>query len=75
MFADYLMTTVNVDSSLAKKERKDLLDLAVSCSRKYRDRSNGDFLICCGHGAVSVINEKGRLEEASPVKHYTHASV
>ena len=75
MFADYLMTTVNVDSSLAKKERKDLLDLAVSCSRKYRERNNGDFLICCGHGAVSVINEKGRLEEASPVKHYTHASV
>jgi hypothetical protein len=68
MFADYLMTTVNVDSSLAKKERKDLLSAASFYKEKFSLEGKGEFLVCCGHGAVSIINSKGRLEACLPCK-------
>jgi glyoxylase-like metal-dependent hydrolase (beta-lactamase superfamily II) len=57
--ADFLVTSVNVDSDLARKERRALLELAESTDRRLSGSGRRCF-ICGGHGAVSVL-EGGKL--------------
>jgi glyoxylase-like metal-dependent hydrolase (beta-lactamase superfamily II) len=57
--AVFLVTSVNVDSDLAKKERRALLDLAEATpTRRSEAGSDRPCLICGGHGPVSVISGK-----------------
>lgn len=66
--ADFLVTSVNVDSDRARQERKALLELAAETD---------DFLapvkkrcrICGGHGAVSTI-ENGKLVPYGTIHRY-----
>jgi len=51
--AAFLVTSVNVDSELARKERRALLDLARETDGKLRN-SGRRCIICGGHGAISV---------------------
>ena len=66
--AAFLVTSVNVDSDNARKERKGLLELAqdtdneqISCGKRC--------LICGGHGAVSVL-ENGKLAAYGEIERY-----
>ncbi len=66
--AHIIVTSVNVDSEIAKKERKALLTLAAD--------TNGDFfggrstcLVCGGHGPVSV-PEANTLEPYGEIRTY-----
>ncbi|WP_241648133.1 MBL fold metallo-hydrolase [Methanoculleus taiwanensis] len=66
--ADFLVTSVNVDSDRARMERKALLELIASrnasCSPSERP-----CLVCCGHGAVSVLDGT-RLATYGEVEQY-----
>ncbi|MDW5563571.1 MAG: MBL fold metallo-hydrolase [Methanomassiliicoccus sp.] len=67
--AKNLMTTVNVDSERARKERKALLEIG----REFDDRAKEDgrrLLVCCGHGAVSTIEGNG-LRVLGETKRYS----
>jgi glyoxylase-like metal-dependent hydrolase (beta-lactamase superfamily II) len=67
--ADFLVTSVNVDSDLARTERRALLELAEEANHQLRAEGRS-CLICGGHGAVSVLRD-GRLEVAGEIKHYS----
>jgi glyoxylase-like metal-dependent hydrolase (beta-lactamase superfamily II)/ACT domain-containing protein len=66
--AAFLVTSVNVDSELAKKERKALLDLALETDAKLVTAGRR-CLVCGGHGAVSVL-EGTRLIAHGTVERY-----
>ena len=66
--AAFLVTSVNVDSDLAKKERRALLDLAAETDRAISG-SGRRCLICGGHGAVSVL-EDGKLVACGDIQRY-----
>ena len=66
--AAFLVTSVNVDSDLAKKERKALLDLALETDANLVAEGRR-CLICGGHGAVSV-PEGGRLTAHGTIEQY-----
>lgn len=53
--AKVLMTSVNVDSSRAKRERDMLLGLIDS----YQNESGSVLMVCPGHGGVSMLNDDG----------------
>ncbi len=53
--AAFLVTSVNVDSDLARKERKALLELAAEMDTALLPTGRR-CLICGGHGAVSVLD-------------------
>ncbi len=55
--AAFLVTSVNVDSENAKKERMGLLDLAQETDAVLASSCHR-CLICGGHGAVSVLENK-----------------
>jgi glyoxylase-like metal-dependent hydrolase (beta-lactamase superfamily II) len=57
--AALLVDSVNVDSSIARVERKGILDL-VNSIEKSKGTEERPFLICGGHGPVSTISE-GKL--------------
>ncbi len=66
--ANVLMTSVNVDSTKARREREALLAMASGMDKAL---SPGNCLICCGHGAVSVLHEDkfkvcGEVERYQP---------
>ena len=68
--AAFLVTSVNVDSDLAKKERKALLDIAFETDKALSTKGT-QCLICGGHGAVSVLEGKnlvtcGTIEQYQP---------
>ena len=63
VLADYLMTSVNVDSKLAREERNALLSLISEIDEKLAEKDK-KCLICCGHGSISVL-EGGKLVEYS----------
>ena len=68
--ADSMIGSVNVDSEIARTERKELTRLAVELDAELK--KNGKYLlICCGHGAVSKIDENGNLVPASELIHYS----
>ena len=58
--AAFLVTSVNVDSNLAKKERKALLEIAFETD-KTLSTTGKRCLICGGHGAVSVLEENSLI--------------
>ena len=65
-----MIGSVNVDSEIARTERKELTRLAVELDAELK--KNGKYLlICCGHGAVSKIDENGNLVPASELIHYS----
>jgi glyoxylase-like metal-dependent hydrolase (beta-lactamase superfamily II) len=70
--ADFLITSVNVDSDLARKERKALMEIAQG-ARSTIPGSGGRCIICGGHGAVSVPGDDG-LSLAAECMRYMHAS-
>ncbi|HZK30176.1 MAG TPA: MBL fold metallo-hydrolase, partial [Methanoregula sp.] len=68
--AAFLVTSVNVDSDLAKKERRALLEIAYQTDNELAAKGKR-CLICGGHGAVSVLeNDKlivnGSIERYQP---------
>ncbi|UUX91279.1 MBL fold metallo-hydrolase [Methanoplanus endosymbiosus] len=67
--ADFLITSVNVDSDLAKIERKAISEIADD----YYKRTEERCIICGGHGAVSYPDENGRLKTYDKTEHYTHS--
>jgi glyoxylase-like metal-dependent hydrolase (beta-lactamase superfamily II)/uncharacterized protein with ACT and thioredoxin-like domain len=68
VLADYLMTSVNVDSKLAREERNALLSLISEINEKLIKRGK-KCLICCGHGSISVF-EGGKLVEYASSERY-----
>lgn len=68
ILADYLMTSVNVDSKLAREERQALLSLISDIDKKLAEK-NKKCLICCGHGSISVL-EDGKLAECTGSERY-----
>jgi hypothetical protein len=68
VLADYLMTSVNVDSRLAREERKALLSLISEIDETLAGK-NRKCLICCGHGSISVL-EDGKLVEYTDSERY-----
>ena len=69
--ADFLVTSVNVDSDLARKERKALLELAAETDR-YLAPQKKRCRICGGHGAVSVM-ENAKLVPLGDIIRYQGA--
>jgi glyoxylase-like metal-dependent hydrolase (beta-lactamase superfamily II) len=67
--ADFLVTSVNVDSDLARKERKALLELAAETDRALTPQQKR-CRICGGHGAVSVL-ENGKLVPYGEIARYS----
>jgi glyoxylase-like metal-dependent hydrolase (beta-lactamase superfamily II)/uncharacterized protein with ACT and thioredoxin-like domain len=68
VLADYLMTSVNVDSKLAREERKALISLISEIDEKLAGK-NRKCLICCGHGSISLL-EDGKLVEYTNSERY-----
>ncbi|PKL57664.1 MAG: MBL fold hydrolase, partial [Methanomicrobiales archaeon HGW-Methanomicrobiales-5] len=66
--AAFLVTSVNVDSQSAKKERLGLFELAQETDAHLAS-SGRRCLICGGHGAVSTL-ENGKLVITGPVERY-----
>jgi glyoxylase-like metal-dependent hydrolase (beta-lactamase superfamily II) len=66
--AAFLVTSVNVDSSSAKKERTGLLELAKETDAHLASAGRR-CLICGGHGAVSVL-EGGKLVAHGGIERY-----
>jgi glyoxylase-like metal-dependent hydrolase (beta-lactamase superfamily II) len=66
--AAFLVTSVNVDSDIAKKERQALLDLAGECDDVMKKKSSR-CRIFGGHGAVSVLEGK-KLAMSGDVERY-----
>ncbi len=66
--AAFLVTSVNVDSDMAKKERKGLLELAQDTDNELVS-SGKRCLICGGHGAVSVLDD-GKLVAFGDIERY-----
>jgi glyoxylase-like metal-dependent hydrolase (beta-lactamase superfamily II) len=76
--AAFLVTSVNVDSDLAKKERTALLEIAGRTDRALAAKGKRCF-ICGGHGAVSVLdngklNAHGSIERYQPHQQFTPGS-
>jgi glyoxylase-like metal-dependent hydrolase (beta-lactamase superfamily II) len=67
--AKILMTTVNVDSEAAKKERKGLLELGAILDSDLR-KEGKRCLVCGGHGAISIL-EEGKLVSLGQVERYS----
>ena len=66
--AKILMTSVNVDSEIAAKEREALLKIAEETDRALKSYGKR-CLICGGHGAISVL-EDGNLKTFGQIEHY-----
>ncbi|KKH92626.1 metallo-beta-lactamase [Methanosarcina sp. 1.H.T.1A.1] len=66
--ADYLMTSVNVDSNLAREERNALISLILELDNKLLQKGK-KCLVCCGHGSVSIL-EGGKLVAHSSSERY-----
>ncbi len=62
------MTSVNVDSEIAAKEREALLKIAEEADQALKSYGKR-CLICGGHGAVSVLGN-GTLKTFGQTEHY-----
>jgi glyoxylase-like metal-dependent hydrolase (beta-lactamase superfamily II) len=71
--AAFLVTSVNVDSDLAKKERKALLEIALETDEAL-STSGKRCLICGGHGAVSVLDENNLVLFGNVERYQPHIS-
>ena len=59
-----------MNRELGRYERTELMKLAVELDADLKKK--GKLLrLCCGHGAVSILDEKGNLTVVDPVVHYS----
>ncbi|MFA7166656.1 MAG: MBL fold metallo-hydrolase [Desulfoplanes sp.] len=58
--ADFLMTSVNVNSAIAREQRRALLEMIGECDTELEAHGKR-MLVCGGHGPVSIVTD-GRLE-------------
>jgi glyoxylase-like metal-dependent hydrolase (beta-lactamase superfamily II) len=70
--AKILMTTVNVDSQAARKEREGLLELAAALDARLKSEGRR-CLVCGGHGAISILDD-GKLLAHGPEERYPSLS-
>ena len=70
--ADSMIGSVNVNSEIARTERRELTRLALEMDAALQ-KDGRRLLIACGHGAVSLIHPDGRLEAAGAAKEYRAA--
>ena len=66
--ADFLVTSVNVDSDLAREERAALLQLIATTDSRLQEMGKR-CLVCGGHRAVSVLDKVG-LVPFGAINHY-----
>lgn len=66
--ADFLVTSVNVDSDRARQERKALLELIRETDEELAPAGRR-CLVACGHGAISILSD-GRLEAVGEIERY-----
>lgn len=67
--ADHLVTGVNVNSAIARSEQHELMRITKEIDDELR--INGKrLLLCCGHGAVSVLDDGGMMIPACEPIHY-----
>jgi glyoxylase-like metal-dependent hydrolase (beta-lactamase superfamily II)/ACT domain-containing protein len=66
--AAFLVTSVNVDSDIAKRERKSLFEM-VSMTNQQLEKKGKQCLICGGHGPVSVLSG-GKLVPYGTIEKY-----
>ena len=71
--AAFLVTSVNVDSDLARKERKALLEIAFETDKALLTTGKR-CLICGGHGAVSVLEENKLISYGAIERYQPHNS-
>lgn len=71
--AAFLVTSVNVDSDLAKKERQALLELASETDTVLSPEGKR-CLICGGHGAISVVEENRLIAYGNIERYMPHSS-
>ena len=62
--ADSMIGSVNVNSETARIERRELMRISKELDDELK-KSGRRLLICCGHGAVSILNENGMLSQYS----------
>ena len=62
--ADSMIGSVNVNSETARIERRELMRISKELDDELK-KSGRRLLICCGHGAVSILNENGMLSPYS----------
>ncbi len=70
--ATILMTSVNVDSEIASKERKTLINIAEELNKNQKNTDHG-CLICAGHGAISSLDPSQKLivpKEINPIRKF-----
>ena len=66
--AAFLVTSVNVDSDIAKRERKSLFEIIAKTNQQLENKRKS-CMICGGHGPVSVLSA-GKLVPYGPVELY-----
>jgi len=66
--AAFLVTSVNVDSDIAKRERKSLYEIVSGTNQKL-EKTGKCCLICGGHGPVSILSE-GKLVPYGIIEQY-----
>ena len=71
--ADAMIGSVNVNSDIARTERKELMRICREIDGELK-KDGRRLLICCGHGAVSILDEKGMLSPYSEPLHYSACS-
>ena len=71
--ADSMIGSVNVNSETARVERRELMRIAKEFDEQLK-KTGRRLLICCGHGAVSVLDENGMLSPYSEPLYYAAGS-
>ncbi|MDO9522320.1 MAG: MBL fold metallo-hydrolase [Methanocorpusculum sp.] len=71
--ADSMIGSVNVNSDIARTERRELMRITKELDDELK-KSGRRLLICCGHGAVSILDEKGMLSPYSEPLYYSAGS-
>lgn len=66
--AAFLVTSVNVDSEIARMERKSIFDIVSKTDEKLMETGK-QCLVCGGHGPVSVLSD-GKLVPFGEIKQY-----
>lgn len=69
--AAFLVTSVNVDSEIAKRERKSLFEI-ISNTNQQPGKKGKTCLVCAGHGPVSIL-KGGKLVPYGTIEKY-HAT-
>ena len=68
-----MIGSVNVNRDIARTERRELMRITKELDDELK-KSGRRLLICCGHGAVSILDEKGMLSPYSEPLYYSAGS-